>query len=165
MDWAWDRHHKPWSWYVRPLIMLGFCAAAYFRSYAGVFAFALLFPLSAILFPAPQTPDPEIAKYLAVEKRLVENASPAEIAGFIGAVAVFLWILAAAFWRRSLWLGLLIANLGGLAKVLVSLYLWPDAGGASIQPAIFTAVILNSVVVLLWFAFFRRRRAPRTAPD
>jgi len=156
MDWAWARHHNEWSWYIRPLIILAFCLAAYLLSWVGVIFLALLFPVSAILFPAPEVIDPNIAKYRAQEKRLTENATLTEIMAFVGAVILFLSVLAAAFWKRNLWFGLLVANLGSLAKIVVNLWLWPEAGAAAIAPTIVTVVIFNSVVIALWVIYKNR---------
>lgn len=159
MDWVWARHHNEWSWHIRPLLILAFCAAAYFRSGAGVMICALLFPLSAILFPAPIAPPrPEVVAYLERERALLERAAAWQIAAFAAAVAGFLWLLALAFWKRSLWIGLLVANLGGAAKVAGSLWLWHDAGAASIRPALLTAVVVNAAVILAWLVFRQTRR-------
>ncbi len=85
MDWVWARHHNEWSWHIRPLLILAFCAAAYFRSGAGVMICALLFPLSAILFPAPVAPPrPEVVAYLERERALLERAAAWQIAAFCG---------------------------------------------------------------------------------
>lgn len=150
LEWAWARHHNVWSWYIRPLIILAFCWAAYKRSLFGVVALALFFPLSAIVFPPPETPNPDVVRFLAQERALLEALSPVGLAAFIVLVIVFLSLLAAAFWTRSFWIGLLVANLGSLAKLLVSLWLWPETGTTIAVPTILTVIVFNGVALTAW---------------
>jgi len=162
-DWAWARHHNVWSWHVRPLIIIAFCLAAYLRRVWAVVLCALLFPLSAVLFPAPEIPRPEVFALLEQERLFVTRAGPAGLAVFAVAVIGFLWLLALAFWRRSLWLGVLIANLGGALKVGASVAIWGEAGLATVRPAILTAIVFNLAVFAAWLAWrtWRARQGRR----
>ncbi|WP_341368834.1 hypothetical protein [Yoonia sp. BS5-3] len=156
-DWAWARHHNELSWYTRPLIMLAFCAAAWFRSLIGTIALAVFFPISAVIFPAPDIPKPYVIDFLQKEREMLEGLTLLGWVGFVSAVVIFLWLLAAAFWKRSFWYGLAVANLGALAKLGVSIFLWKDIGNTAILPTITTAVVFDGGVIAIW-AWLRNRR-------
>ena len=149
-DWAWARHHNELSWYIRPLIMLAFCAAAWWRNLIGVIGLALFFPLSAVVFPAPATPKAYVVDFLAKERAMLDALTPLGWLVFVGAVVVFLWLLAAAFWKHSFWYGLAVANLGGATKLFVSIFLWNDIGNTAILPTLTTAFVFNCAAIMMW---------------
>ena len=61
LNWAWERHHNPWSWYIRPLFVLPFCYFAYKRSLWGVSLTIVAVLSSMFWFPAPDAQDPRAA--------------------------------------------------------------------------------------------------------
>lgn len=150
MDWAWARHHNEWSWYIRPLILIAFCYAAWSRSLVFVLLFALMFPVSAVLFPAPDQPKDFVLRFLAAERNLLEAMSAVELIGFVVAVGVFLSLLAACLWKRSFWLGVLVANAGGALKLAFSLYFWGETGQAALLPTFTTALVFNLAALVFW---------------
>lgn len=156
-DWAWARHHNELSWHIRPLIILAFCAAAWFRRPVLVVLVGLFFPLSAVVFPAPEVPKPYVVEFLAQERAFLEGMSLWQGLGFVVLVVVFLTVLAMALWRRSFWMGVLVANMGGLIKMVSSLALWGAAGQAVIVPTVLTALVFNSVALVLWWFVLKRR--------
>ncbi len=158
IDWAWARHHNEWSWYIRPLIIIAFCAAAWFRRPVLLVALGLFFPLSAIVFPAPESPKPYVVAFLESERQMLEALSLFGLIGFAVLVVVFLGLLATALWRRSFWTGVLVANLGGVLKLIVSKLLWQDVGDAAILPTIVTALIFNAVALGFWWRFVKKNK-------
>ncbi|MGE0023000.1 MAG: hypothetical protein AB7S70_05135 [Hyphomicrobium sp.] len=149
LEWAWARHHNEWSWYVRPLFLLPYCYFAWRRSWTGLLVTLALFPTSLFWFPAPERPAPHVLAYLAWECAFFLEGDPWALVALAGAVAVYLWALAAAFWYRSILLGLLVINVGMGLKIAVSLGFGGEAGQGSVVPSLFTAAIVN-VGVLFW---------------
>ena len=119
----------------------------------GIVLLALFFPLSAIIFPEPQVLKPYVVNFLLKEREMLEGLSFVGWFSFISAVLVFLWLLAAALWRRSFWYGVAVANLGGAIKLLVGIFLWDEVGHAAVLPTIATAVIFNAVAIACWWNF------------
>lgn len=156
-DWAWARHHNEWSWYIRPFIMIGFCVAAWYRHRMAVVVIAVFFPISAVIFPAPDKPKPYVVEFLKAERELLEALTSLELVAFSVLVVIFLWLLALAFWRRSLGLGLIVANLGGAIKLSFGYVMWGETGGVALLPTLLTALVFNSVFVAGWFINKRRR--------
>lgn len=150
-DWAWSRHHNEWSWYIRPFIILGFCAAAWMRNRLGVILIGLSFPIGAIMFPAPQTPKPYVVDFLMKEREMLEGLSLFGWALFAGATVLFLWLLAATLWKRSFWFGIAVANLGGVIKLTVSVFLWAEIGNTAILPTVVTAGVFNVCAIAAWW--------------
>ncbi|MBL0019136.1 MAG: hypothetical protein IPP17_22600 [Bacteroidetes bacterium] len=52
-DWVFERHHNPWSWYIRPLFLIPFCFFAYKRSWAGISATIFMLFTSMFWFNRP----------------------------------------------------------------------------------------------------------------
>jgi len=64
LSWAWARHHKILSWYIRPLFLLPFCYFAYRRSIKGIVLTLLALASSMFWFLEPEQPDPEALDFL-----------------------------------------------------------------------------------------------------
>ena len=157
-SWVWARHHNLLSWYVRPLFILPYCWFAYRRNRIGLALTIALFPTSLFWFPAPLEPSPQALSYLAWERRFFLE-SPARAAALAAAVAVFLWALAAAFWRRSWLWGLGVLNMATLLKVGWSLYFGGEAGRGAVLPALVTLLVCDAAILAAVFYGRRRRRA------
>ena len=149
IDWAWARHHNEWSWYIRPLIVIAFCLAAWHRRLVLTIAIGLFFPVSAVIFPAPLVPKDFVVEFLAAERALLEALTTAQLVLFGAAVILFLSALAMAFWRRSLLWGLLVANLGSVMKLAFSVLVWGETGWTALLPTLVTALIFN--LAMGWF--------------
>jgi hypothetical protein len=139
--------------------MIAFCVAAWYRRPIMVIAIGLFFPISAIIFPAPETPKPYVVEFLEAERAMLEGLSSLELIGFSLLVIAFLSALAAAFWRRSWLLALVVANLGGVIKLLSSYWLWGDTGLTALVPTLVTALVFNAGMLGLWFYTRRKRDA------
>lgn len=151
MDWVWERHHNEWSWYIRPLILIAFCMAAWHRRFVWTVLLAIFFPVSAAIFPAPLAPKEFVVEFLAAERALLESMTTLQLLIFVGLVVIFLSVLATAFWRRSLMWGLLVANLGGAIKLIFSILVWGETGLTALVPTLVTALVFNAVVGYVLF--------------
>jgi hypothetical protein len=155
-DWAFERHRNTASWIARPLLVLPFCYFAWRRSLAGVMASVLAILSSMFWFPPPAEPNAEVTEFLAMERSLLSQGWTAQTA--FGAVAVIAYCiaLAAAFWKRSWVLGLIVAAAGALLKMLWSVLFSPEAGSAVFPFALGGLAVL--VVVVLAIRRFASRR-------
>jgi hypothetical protein len=153
-EWAWARHHNPFSWYIRPLFLIPFAIFAYRRSWPGVIATMVALATSMFWFPAPAAVDPEIERFLAMEQEYLRSPwSPWK--GLLTAIVpLFFLVLGAALWRRSLPLGLVIINLAAVAKIAWSFAYGGRSGWAIVPPAVIGMVLTTGA--LLWW---HRRRS------
>ncbi len=118
IEWAWARHHNVLSWYIRPLFLLPFCYFAYRRSLLGIIITILTLATSMFWFPAPEKVSPAVLSALQAEKEYL--LSPWNVWKLLLALLVpasFIF-LAAAFWRHSYLLGLIVINSMVLIKIL-----------------------------------------------
>lgn len=153
LEWAWARHHNPWSWYIRPALVLPFCYFAWRRSLSGILVTLVATLTSIAWFPAPTTPDAEILRYLEVERRWLRSGPHLAAMAFL--VGGSLWLLAAAFWMRRWVYGVLLLNAATLLKVVFSVAFGGEAGWASLVPSLVTLAICDAVFVAL---YVQRRR-------
>ncbi len=149
--WAWARHHNILSWYIRPLFLIPFVLFAYRRSGWGLAGTLVALATSMFWFPAPAAVDPRVAGFLAMErdyllgewsfwKMLMSLAVPL---GFLA--------LAAAFWQRSLALGLAVINAMMLGKILWSFAYGERADAMMLLwPALLGMLLCNAAVIAVW---------------
>jgi hypothetical protein len=158
VEWVWARHHNLASWYVRPLFLLPYCYFAYRRNTGGIIATVLMFPTSLFWFPAPNPPSERAVRYLAWEREFVTNGS---WAARVLLVLLVLVGMVAAFWRRSVLIGLLILNAGTAVKVVWSVAFAGETGWASLSPSM-TSLAIVDTGVLLAMRWWRTRSTPET---
>lgn len=145
---AWARHQNPLSWYIRPLFLIPFCYFAYQRR-----AGATLLTLAALLssmawFPVPQHLDPQIVEFLEFEKQWLAGEWTISKILMTLFVPVALFALAAAFWRRSLLLGIACLAAIMMIKIAWSVFYAGSAGQEVILPAVIGFVICICGVII-----------------
>ena len=161
LAWAWDRHHNPLSWFIRPLFIIPFCYFAYRRSWPGIGLTLLGLATSMFWFPKPAEPPAWVIDFLAAEKAyLLSPWTPAKI-GLTLLVPLSLGALGAAFWARSIAWGVAVIVLIALSKSAWSVF---EAGesGWSVVPFALIGMLLCAGVILYTH---RRWGKPRTAPN
>ena len=162
LNWAWERHHNPWSWYIRPLFVLPFCYFAYKKSLLGVLLTIVAVLSSMFWFPAPEVQDPRAAAFLEMERRYVTGGWTWAKSAMTALVPLWFLLLAWAFWHRSWLAGFLVVNIGALLKVIWSFYFGGNTAWSIIPPVTIGALIANGV----GYYAYRRVRHPRAAaPD
>jgi hypothetical protein len=154
-NWAWARHHNVLSWYIRPLFLLPFVYFAWRRSLPGIALTLVALATSMFWFPAPASPDPGVSAMLAAERDYLTGPWPLWKVAAALSVPVSLSLLAAAFWYRSLWLGLALINAIAIGKIGWSFAFAPTDGAyALVAPALAGLLLCNGAV--LYYARFRR---------
>ena len=147
-DWAFARHQNQLSWYIRPLFLIPFCYFAYRRSLAGIAGTLFLLLTSMFFFPKPASVSAEVQAFLKMERDyLTGNWNAAKILTTC-LVPVSLAALAAAFWKRSLYLGIAVLVLIAVAKVLWSAAFGGASGRAVLAPAAAGLAVCVALVLL-----------------
>ena len=158
LNWAWERHHNPWSWYIRPLFVLPYCYFAYRRSGVGI-ALTIVAVLSSMFwFPAPDAPDPRAAAFLAAERQYITGSWNFAKIAMTALVPVWFYVLGWAFWRRSWLAGFLVVNIGSLLKVVWSVYYGGEAAWSIIPPVAIGLLLFNGIGYY-WYRRVQQRTA------
>lgn len=158
-DWIWARHHNMLSWYIRPLFLIPFCFFAYRRSWAGVLGTVFALATSMFWFPKPEAVGEQVTQFLEMEQQyLFGEWGPLKVLMSL-LVPGTLFALAAAFWKRSLWLGLSV-----LVFIAVSKMTWSVAFGGESGKSIFAPALIGLLICVgLVYAGFRKLDAKRPA--
>jgi hypothetical protein len=164
LTWAWLRHHNILSWYIRPLFIIPFVYFAYKRSWTGMLITVIALGTSMFWFPAPLTPDPRVAQFLAAEREFILGPLTAQKALAWVMVPLFFGLLGLAFWKRSWGWGLAVINLAALGKVAWSVAAGGSsgAGWAVLVPAL-VGMLICDVAVWAGVRFLHGRQDQKVA--
>ena len=163
-NWIWNRYQNLFSWYSRPLFIIPACYYAYQRKLGYVIGMLALLATSMFWFAPPDEVSDAVTSYLEWERVAFldpQNRVPLTI--LVISVSVFLICLFYAFWQRSLWLGLLVINVGNVLKVLVSVMFRRDAEAVSIVPTLSSMLIINLFAFAVWW--WRKRGTDESADE
>lgn len=135
-DWVFDRHHNPWSWYLRPLFLLPFCYFAFKKSFSGMMISIFCLFTSMFWFPKPEVVNKNAIAFLSFEKEYLYGDW--NLTKQILALTIpFSFIaLGFAFWKRSLIIGLGVVVLIAIGKIVWSIQHAGESGKSILVPAI-----------------------------
>ncbi|MCY7748732.1 hypothetical protein MOB18_06330 [Bacillus inaquosorum] len=156
LDWAFRRHLNPLSWYIRPLFLLVLVYAAYKRSWKGIIITFVLMMSSMVWFPEPKKIYLQMQKVLEFEQMLL--SSPILAVLTIVFMIVLIGFILAAFWKRSLVLGVSLLNVTLAGKVALSLFFTGENGWAPLGNTIFGLMMVNGIGL---FIKYRNRKKCR----
>ena len=143
------RHRNPISWYIRPLLLIPYCCAAWRRTYSGIMATLLLLLSSMAWFPAPDAAAVANNTFLAWEEQLLGGSNPTLLIALTLLIPACLALLAVAFWRRSLRSGILCLILIAAAKITGSIHLAGASSKTLILPALTGLIACVAALSLL----------------
>lgn len=147
-DWAYDRHQNQLSWYIRPMFLIPFCYFAYRRSWAGIFGTMFILLTSMFWFPKPEVVSEQVEQFLEMEKEYLLGDWGVSKTLISLLVPISLTALAAAFWKRSLWLGLSVLVFIAVAKMTWSIVFGGESGKSIFIPAIVGLVVCIGLIYL-----------------
>ncbi|MCI4137735.1 hypothetical protein MMJ09_11670 [Bacillus vallismortis] len=156
LDWAFRRHLNPLSWYIRPLFLLVLVYAAYQRSWKGIIIIFVLMMSSMVWFPEPKKIDLHMQKVLEFEQKLL--GSPISAVLTIAFMMVFLGLILAAFWKRSLVYGFILLNVTLVGKVAMSLFFTGENGWAPLGNTVFGLLMINGIGLFIKCRNRKKRR-------
>ncbi len=140
-NWAFERHHNIFSWYIRPLFILPMVIFAFKKSYTGIFVSIFALFTSMFWFPAPATKNPQVLEFLAFEMDYLKGAWTAQKIIISLAVPLFFFMLLTAAWKRN-WKWLLGVIIGAaVLKFAWSVVFSGEAGMSILKPALFGLVV------------------------
>ena len=155
--WAFNRHQNVLSWAIRPLLLLPFCYFAFKKSLNGILLTILLIFTSMFWFPAPTEVGPQVMEFLNMEKDyLTSGFDFIKLISILGIIAFFT-LLAVAFWKRSVKVGIGIAVSGAILKSIWSIIESPD-GGTAVIPFAIGGFIVLVISVLLYKKIMKRKK-------
>lgn len=147
LEWVWLRHHNVVSWYIRPLFMLPLAWFAYRRSGVGIAATLVALATSMFWFPAPDTPDPRVAEFLAFERESLTGDWTASKLGWALLAPALLAVYCAVFWKRSLRWGLVLVNLIAIGKLFWGVTAGSGTGWAMTVPALAGLLVCDAALI------------------
>ena len=115
-EWVFERHHNQLSWYIRPLFLIPFCYFAYKRSWTGVMATVFALFTSMFWFAKPEVVNEQVVGFLQYEKEWLSKSWRTGDVILVLTVPFSFFLLALAFWKRSLWMGLAVVTLMATEK-------------------------------------------------
>lgn len=140
-NWAFARHHNVLSWYIRPLFIIPIILFAFKKSLTGIFVSIFALFTSMFWFPAVETSNPQVIKFLAYEMEYLKGVWTAPKIIMSLSVPIFFIALVIAAWKRNwrLLLGIVIA--AAVLKVVWSVVFSGEAGMSILKPAITGLII------------------------
>ncbi|MCY7765777.1 MULTISPECIES: hypothetical protein [Bacillus] len=156
LDWAFRRHLNPLSWYIRPLFLLVLVYAAYKRSWNGLIITFVLMMSSMVWFPEPKRIYLQMQKVLEFEQMLL--SSPVSAVLTIVFMMVLIGFILAAFWKRSVVLGVILLNVTLAGKVALSLFFTGENGWAPLGNTIFGLMMVNGIGLFIKYRNRKKRR-------
>lgn len=154
-DWAFRRHQNQLSWFSRPLFLIPYCYFAYKRSMAGIFFSLFAMLTSMFWFPPPEAVDGNVKRFLAFEKQYLTESWSLTKTSLALIVPISLFLLALAFWKRNLKLGIFLIISIALGKVGWSIYNAGESGYSIIIPA--TIGLFLCVAIIFGFRMIFRK--------
>ncbi|MCY9011251.1 hypothetical protein MOE50_19955 [Bacillus inaquosorum] len=127
--------------YSPSLFLLVLVYAAYKRSWKGIIITFVLMMSSMVWFPEPKKIYLQMQKVLEFEQMLL--SSPISAVLTIVFMIVLIGFILAAFWKRSLVLGVILLNVTLAGKVALSLFFTGENGWAPLGNTIFGLMMVK----------------------
>jgi hypothetical protein len=153
-DWAFDRHHNQWSWYLRPIFLIPFCITSFKQSHTGMALTVFCLLTSMFWFPKPESVNDQVIQFLKFEKEYLLGEWKAEKIATLSTVPISFILLALAFWKRSIKAGVIVLFFIALSKIIWSITEAGEAGRSILIPAIGGLAICAGIILLI----FRKRK-------
>ncbi len=147
-NWVFERHHNQLSWYIRPLFLIPFCYFSYKRSWTGVMATIFALFTSMFWFNKPEVVNEQVVGFLKYEKEWLSKSWETGDVLLALTVPFSFFLLALAFWKRSLWMGLAVVILMASGKIFWSIQSAGESGKSIIIPAVLGLALCFGLILL-----------------
>ncbi len=148
--WAWDRHHNPLSWYIRPMFIIPFCYFAYRRSLGGVLLTIFGLLTSMFWFPKPDAPDAQVVEFLRMEKEYLLGPWPWWKILISATIPAWFFWLALALWTRSFISGAAAITAAMAGKLAWSFYFGNESAWTLVPPSVIGLLICYGALYALY---------------
>jgi hypothetical protein len=155
-DWAFERHHNQWSWYIRPLFLMPFCYFAYKRNWTGISITIFSLFTSMFWFSKPEVVSEDVEMFLQFEKDWLYSPWNFQKILLIITVPVSFIALGIAFWKRSLLIGFGVVVLMATGKITWSIQNAGESGKSIIIPAV-VGLAICSILIYFGFHFLNKK--------
>lgn len=156
-DWAWARHQNVLSWIVRPLFIPMVVYFSYRRNALGIVATGIATLTSMYWFAAPEVPHEMVQSFLEAEQEYLLGTWDIGKVLVSSLVPISMGTLIYAFWKRSIWGGLIVVNLIAFAKILWSVVYDQDTGWVII-PFALVGLAISDVAIMYFIRKFKVRQ-------
>ncbi|WP_304509494.1 hypothetical protein [Anaerotignum sp.] len=152
-EWAFARHQNILSWYIRPIFMIPICYFAFKRKALGISITIFLLLISMFWFPKPNTIDPKVGEFLAMEREyLTGNWTTSKIA-VTSIVPISMGLLIWVLWNCNI-----KGGVGVIIGIAIGKIIWSVAeGGASGAKVIVPALLglgICLIAIIWWYKKF-----------
>lgn len=149
-NWAYERHKNPLSWYIRPILLIPFCYFAYKKRWSGVmFSLFCLFT-SMFWFNKPEAVSEQVEMFLEFEKLWLHSEMNTAKLIQLSLIPISIFLLGYAFWKRSLWIGVLLLACIAFGKIVWGIYNTGNSGTSIILPA------MTGLILCLGFVIYKK---------
>lgn len=147
-NWTFARHQNQMSWYIRPLFLIPFCFFAYKRSWTGISGTVFLLLTSMFWFREPDGVNENVRYFLDMEKEYLTGTWGIAKILISLLVPLTMTALGAAFWKRSLWLGISVLAFIAVAKMLWSILFGGESGRSVVLPAVTGLAVCIALIII-----------------
>jgi len=159
-NWIFERHHNQWSWYIRPLFIIPFCYFSYKKSWSGIAITIFALFTSMFWFNKPKEVNEQVITFLQFEKDWLYGPCDAKKILLLLTVPLSMFALGLSFWRRSLFMGLVVVVLMATGKIIWSIQNAGESGASIIIPAVFGLLICAGLLVFGFKKMEKNREKP-----
>jgi cbb3-type cytochrome oxidase subunit 3 len=156
LDWAFQRHLNPLSWYIRQIFLVLLCYLAYKRKLWWIIITFFVMMSSMVWFPPPAVVNEQMQKVLEFEKQLLSE--PVSAVLMLAFMLFFILAILIAFWKHSLKWGLIIVNVTLIGKVVLSVFFTGNSGWAPVGNTVFGLILINGIATIYYY--YQKKKTP-----
>jgi hypothetical protein len=154
-EWVFERHHNQLNWYIRPVFLIPFCYLAYKHSWSGLSVTVFALFTSMFWFNKPAIINEQVLGFLQYEKQWLTKSWGLHDMIMVLTIPISFFLLALAFWKRSLLMGIAVMILMGTGKITWIILSAGESGKSIITPAVLGLVFC---ILLVYFGYKRLKK-------
>jgi hypothetical protein len=145
-EWAFDRHHNQWSWYIRPLFLIPFCYFSFKRNLSGIAITTFCLFTSMFWFARPDIVSDQVKEFLQFEKDYLYGTWTSIKILMALTIPISFIALALAFWKRKPALGIAVVVFMAVGKIAWSIQNAGESGQSILAPAMIGLILCCGLI-------------------